>query len=65
MGEIVIKVPGNIREVIEISDFSVIQEILSLKKQIPRKDWREKFKDEDSLLVNDVFEDEDLTWWEW
>ena len=65
MGEIVIKVPGNIREVIEISDFSVIQEILSLKKQIPRKDWREKFRGEDSLLVNDVFEDEDLTWWEW
>ena len=65
MGEIVIKVPGDIKEVIEISDPSVVQKILELRKHVPRKKWREKFKGENSLLVSDVFEDENLTWWEW
>jgi len=31
MGEIVIKVPGDIKEVIEISDPSVVQKILELR----------------------------------
>ena len=65
MGEIIIKVPGDIKEVIEISNFSIIQQILDLKTSIPRKNWKEKFKEKDDLLINDVFEDEDLEWWEW
>jgi len=65
MGEIIIKVPGDVKEVIEISDFSIIQQLLKLKHTIPRKNWKEKFKGEKDLLVKDVFEDEDLEWWEW
>jgi len=65
MGEIIIKIPGDVKKVIEISDFSIIQQLLDSKISIPRKDWKEKFKGEDSLLINDVFEDEDLEWWEW
>ncbi len=66
MGEIIIKVPGDIKEVIEISDFSIIQQLLKLKHNTtPRKDWKEKFKGEKGLLIKDVFEDEDLEWWEW
>jgi len=65
MGEIIIKVPGDIKEVIEISNFSIIQQILDLKTSMPRKNWKEKFKEKDNLLINDVFEDEDLEWWEW
>jgi hypothetical protein len=65
MGEIIIKVPGDIKEVIEISNFSIIQQILDLKTSILRKNWKGKFKEKDDLLVKDVFEDEDLKWWEW
>ena len=65
MGEIIIKVPGDVKEVIEISNFSIIQQILDLKTSMPRKNWKEKFKEKDDLLINDVFEDEDLKWWEW
>jgi hypothetical protein len=65
MGEIIIKVPGAVKEVIEISNFSIIQQILDLKTSMPRKNWKEKFKEKDNLLINDVFEDEDLEWWEW
>ncbi len=65
MGEIIIKVPGDVKEVIEISNFSIIQQILNLKTSMPRKNWKEKFKEKDNLLINDVFEDEDLEWWEW
>jgi hypothetical protein len=65
MGEIIIKVPGDIKEVIEISNFSIIQQILDLKTSIPRENWKEKFKEKDDLLINDVFEDEGLEWWEW
>jgi len=65
MGEIIIKVPGDVKKVIEISDFSIIQQLLNLKISIPRKGWKEKFKGEEDLLINDVFEDEDLEWWEW
>jgi len=65
MGEIIIKVPGDVKEVIEISDFSIIQQLLKLKHAIPRKDWKEKFKGGKNLLIKDVFEDEDLEWWEW
>ena len=65
MGEIIIKVPGDVKEVIEISNFSIIQQILDLKTSMPRKNWKEKFKEKDNLLINDVFEDEDLEWWEW
>ncbi len=66
MGEIIIKVPGDVKGIIEISDFSVIQRLLNLKTFVPRKDWKEKFKEKDeNLLINDVFKDEDLGWWEW
>ena len=66
MGEIIIKVPGDINEVIEISDSSVVEEILNLKERVPRKGWKEKFKEgEGNLLIDDVFSDEDLSWWEW
>ena len=63
MGEIVIKVPGNIREIMEISDPSVVSEILALKRK-PREGWRELFDAEDELLVDDVFQDEDMDWWD-
>ena len=65
MGEIIIKVPGDVRKVIEVSDFSIIQQLLNLETSIPRKNWKEKFKEKDNLLIDDVFEDEDLEWWEW
>ncbi len=66
MGEIIIKVPGDIKEVIEVSDYSVVKEILKLKDRTPRKEWKEKFKKgKEKLLIEDVFADEDLSWWEW
>ncbi len=66
MGEIIIKVPGDINEVIEVSDYSVVNEILKLRKHVPRKGWKEKFSEkEKELLMDDVFADEDLSWWEW
>ncbi len=65
MGEIIIKVPINIKETLEINDIHLIKEILS-KKEI-RKDWDKKFKNknEEETLVEDFFEDENLDWWEW
>ena len=66
MGEIIIKVPGDINEIIEVSDYSVVNEILKLKKRVPRKGWKEKFKEgEKELLMDEIFTDEDLSWWKW
>lgn len=65
MGEIIIKVPGEIKETIELSDLSLIQKILDLKKENPRKNWKNLFKGKKEILINDVFEDENFEWWEW
>jgi hypothetical protein len=65
MGEIILKVPGNIKKVIEVPNFSIIQQLLDLEPVIPRKNWKEKFKKQNNSLIKDVFEDEDLEWWEW
>ena len=67
MGEIIIKVPVDIEETIELTDLSLIQKILDLKKENPRKNWGNLFKNnkEEELLINDVLEDENFEWWEW
>ena len=67
MGEIIIKVPVDIEETIELTDLSLIQKILDLKKENPRKNWGNLFKNDkkEELLINDVLEDEDFEWWEW
>ena len=66
MGEIIIKIPGEIKETIELSDLSLVQKILDLKKENPRRNWENLLKDgnKEKLLINDAFEDEDLEWWE-
>ena len=67
MDKIIIKVPVDVEETIELTDISLIKKILDLKKENPRKDWSNLLKNgnKEEQLINDVFKDENLEWWEW
>ena len=67
MGKIIIKVPVDVEETIELTDISLIKKILDLKKENPRKDWSNLLKNgnKEEQLINDFFKDENLEWWEW
>ncbi len=66
MGTIVLKVPFDIEETIELDDMELIKKLLSYKKRKSEKFQKKKGSEERTEeIIPDFFKDEDLSWWEW